>query len=104
MAAKSGRNPAQKTSRVSRVPGMPKVKAPGKAPAPMNAAADRKENLRRGAGPTRVGGNTPVPTKGPSASTAPDVPPGIRDLSAAQTGMTIVQRANSRGRGRGVSG
>ena len=104
MAPRSGRNPAQKSSRVSRVPGMPVVKAPGKAPPVMNAAADRQENVRRGAGPTRVGGNTPVPTKGPSASTAPDVQSGVRDLSAAQTGMTINQRANSRGRARGVSG
>jgi hypothetical protein len=96
MAAKNSRNPAQKSSRVSRAPGMPKVKAPGKtAPPPMNAAADRQENLRRGAGPTRVGDATPVPPKG-RRSTAPDLPPGVRDLSSHTTGVSIVQRANSR--------
>lgn len=103
-ASKSGRNPAQKPSRVSRVPGMPKVKPLGRAsPPPMNAQADRKENTARKAGPTRVGDSTPVPSRG-ARSSAPDLAPGIRDLSGSKTGMTIVQRANSRGRAKGVAG
>jgi hypothetical protein len=104
MAAKSGKNPAQKPSRVSRIPGNPTVKAQGRTkPPPMNASADRQENLRRGAGPTRVGDSTPVPPKG-RRSTAPDLPPGIRDLSSNKTGVSIVQRANSSGRAKRVSG
>lgn len=102
--AASGRNPAQKTSRVSRAPGMPKVKPLGKAsPDPVNARADLAENRapRRGAGLTRAGGNTPVPARGRSV---PPVTPAIRDLSSSATGMTIAQRANSTGRARKAAG
>jgi hypothetical protein len=98
MAAKSGRNPQQKPSRVSRLPGNPTVKAPGRtAPPPMNAAADRQENLRRGPGPTKAGPNTPAPS-----SAAVTAPAAIRDLTSP--GTTIASRANLTGRRRKAAG
>lgn len=98
MAASSGRNPAQKSSRVSRAPGMPVVKAPGRtAPDPMNAAADRQENLRRGPGPTKAGSNTPAPSSAPVTA-----PSAIRDLTSP--GTTLAGRANRRANNPGPYG
>lgn len=103
-ASRTGRGPEQKPSRVSRAPGMPPVRAPGRQPAAtMNAAADRQEQIRAKPGPTRVGDNTPVPSRG-RRSTAPDVPPGVRDLSARVTGASIFQRANRRANNPGPDG
>jgi hypothetical protein len=100
MAAKSR---AQKASRVSRVPPMPPVKSPG--PGPVNASADLAENRapRRGAGPARVGESTPVPPRGRGTS-VPDTQPGVRDLAAGKTGLSLFQRVASNGRRRKSGG
>ena len=102
MAARSsGRNPSQGRSRVARVPVKAKVKA---SPGPVTSKADLTENIRRGAGPTRVGSDTPVQTKRRSSSSVRPAGPAIRDMSRSAAGMTIAQRANSRkpgGKGRG---
>jgi hypothetical protein len=84
-------------SRVSRVP----VKARAKAdPGPVRSAADLAENRNRGAGPTRIGANTPVTPKGAASSSVRPAGAAIRDESHAATGKTIAQRANARRPGR----
>jgi hypothetical protein len=99
--AAGGKNSSQARSRVSRVPARAKPKTD---PGPVTSKADLTENIRRGAGPTRAGSNTPVSVKGPASSSVRPAGPAIRDMSHSATGMTIAQRANSRmpgGKGRG---
>jgi hypothetical protein len=78
-------------SSVSRVPVRAKTKAD---PGPAKSAADLAEN--RGAGPTRIGTNTPVTPRGAASSSVRPAGPAIRDESRSATGMTITQRANAR--------
>ena len=87
MAAQNGRNPGQGRSRVSRAPAPKAVKTDT---GPVSGKADLAENRapRRGAGPTKVGSNTPV-------SRAAGKPPQVRDQSRSVTGTTIAQKANN---------
>lgn len=64
-------------------------------PGPVKSKADLAENTapRRGAGPTRVGANTPVP--GGRNSRVSEASPRTRDMSQRTTGQSIVQRANA---------
>jgi hypothetical protein len=80
-------------SSVSRVPVRAKTKAD---PGPAKSAADLAENRNRGAGPTRIGTNTPVTPRGAASSSVRPAGPAIRDESRSATGMTITQRANAR--------
>jgi hypothetical protein len=80
-------------SRISRAPAKASTKAD---PGPVRSAADLAENRDRGAGPTRIGTNTPVTPRGAASSSVRPAGPAIRDLSHATTGMTITQRANAR--------
>ena len=55
-------------------------------PGPVTSKADITEHVSQGAGPTRVGSNTPV-------SSARTAQAAIRDRSAAATGTTLFQKA-----------
>jgi hypothetical protein len=81
-------------SRVARVPVKAKLKTD---PGPVTSKADLRENTApaRGAGPTKVGSNTPAPSRGRSSSTVKDASPRTRDLSQATSGQSIVSRVNA---------
>jgi hypothetical protein len=86
-------------SRVSRVP---KPKGESRDPGGKNSKADLSEHTRAkpgqpgGPGPTKPGGNTPFPAKGPGQSSVPmRSGRGVRDLSLAATGMSLFDRVDA---------
>ena len=90
----SGKNPAQKPSRVTRAPVGAKPATDGR-PRPSNADLAENRAQNRGAGPTKVGDNTPFPPHGPDRTSAPRLPAGVRDVSVHATGRTINERVTA---------
>jgi len=66
-------------------------------PGPVSSKADRQEHVNQGAGPTKVGRNTPVRVRGPkSASVKGRSNDSRTDTGHAVTGSTIAEQANAR--------
>ncbi len=103
----SGRNPAQKPSRVTRVPAAGKARSRSRGPVSGKGALAAERGHAPGPvapGPTTSTG-APIPGRGPeSPPTRTSGSAIIRDMAPKGNGTTIASRANAAGRRRGVAG